>query len=52
MSALDGQVALPPAAHAASGRPSPPNSPGALARLSDISRPASPQPVTGMGAHH
>jgi hypothetical protein len=28
MSALDGQVALSPAAHAASGRPSPPNSPG------------------------
>jgi hypothetical protein len=28
MSALDGQMALSPAAHAASGRPSPPNSPG------------------------
>jgi hypothetical protein len=26
--------------------------PDALARLSDISRAASPEPVTGMGAHH
>ena len=44
MSALGGQVALSPAAHAASGRPSPPNSPGALAS----SGPQLPAPPAAM----